>query len=119
MIKKVFFASIIMLMFFVVSCSDKGPGKYDSFAQCLTGNEVVMYGTDWCPHCKNQKALFGNSFQYVDYVNCDKDRNECVEAGVQGYPTWTIGGENYPGEQSLSRLSSLSGCKIVLDEVIK
>ena len=32
-----------------------------SLAQCLTEKEVIMYGTEWCSHCKNQKAMFGES----------------------------------------------------------
>ena len=88
------------------------PGDYDEFAQCLTDKGVKMYGTEWCSHCKNQKALFGNSFQYVDYIDCDQDKDACQQAGVKGYPTWVVDGENYPGEQSFSRLASLSGCNL-------
>jgi glutaredoxin len=112
MIKKILLTTIVLLMLFIVSCSDKGPSEFDSFAKCLTEKDVVMYGTDWCPHCKNQKAQFGNSFQYVDYVNCDNAKEVCDVAGVKGYPTWKINGENYPGEQSLSKLASLSKCEL-------
>ena len=38
-----------------------GPGQYDEFAQYLTEQGVIMYGTEWCPHCQNNKKLFGNS----------------------------------------------------------
>lgn len=98
----------------VVGCSgnNDGPGEYDSLAKCLTEKGAKMYGTEWCSHCKNQKAAFGNSFQYVDYIDCDKNKNECSLAGVQGYPTWKIEGQNYPGEQQLNNLASLSGCEL-------
>jgi len=82
-------------------------GQYDEFAKYLTEQNVKMYGTEWCPHCKNQKKLFGSSFQYIDYIDCDKNRQECLSAGVQGYPTWKINSQNYPGEQSLERLAQL------------
>lgn len=85
------------------------PGQYDDFAKYLSGQGVKMYGTEWCSHCKNQKELFGPSFRYVNYIDCDKKREECSSAGVQGYPTWKINGQNYPGEQSLERLAQLSG----------
>lgn len=26
-------------------------GKYDEFAQYLTEQGVIMYGTEWCSHC--------------------------------------------------------------------
>ncbi len=84
-------------------------GEYDEFAKYLTEQGVKMYGTEWCPHCKNQKNLFGSSFQYIDYIDCDKNRNECSITGITGYPTWKINNQNYPGEQSLERLAQLSG----------
>jgi len=92
-------------------CSNK-PGKYDSFAQCLTEKGATMYGTEWCSHCQNQKKMFGKSFQYVDYVDCDKYGDECLKNGIRGYPTWIIDGEKYPGEQPLQRLASLTDCKL-------
>jgi glutaredoxin len=85
------------------------PGQYDEFAQYLTQQGATMYGTEWCSHCKNQKKLFGSSFQYIDYVDCDYNKQECTDAGVRGYPTWKINNQNYPGEQPLERLASLTG----------
>ena len=84
-------------------------GQYDDFAKYLTEQGVIMYGTEWCPHCQNQKELFGDSFQYIDYVDCDKNPSECSEAGVQGYPTWVIYGQSYAGTLQISRLIQLSG----------
>ena len=83
--------------------------EQDEFVQYLTQQGVKMYGTDWCGYCKDQKKLFGDSFQYVDYVNCDKDRQECSDAGIRGYPTWKINGQSYSGLQSLEKLAQLSG----------
>ena len=84
----------------------------DSLAKCLTEKGVAMYGAEWCSHCQNQKKLFGDSFQYINWVDCDKESAKCNEAGIQGYPTWVINGNNYPGEQTFERLAQLSGCPI-------
>ena len=101
----------LMSMLVLVGCSTPtGPSENDALAQCLTENNAVMYGTEWCSHCKDQKAAFGDSFQHVNYVDCDKDRGACDAAGVKGYPTWKINGQNYPGGQPLERLASLAGC---------
>ena len=62
--------------------------------------------------CQNQKKLFGKSFKFIDYIDCDRDRALCLSNGVEGYPTWKINGESYPGEQSLERLAQLSGCEL-------
>jgi len=114
--KNPWFYSIVILLALVVlyiysnnESKFLGPGEYDEFAKYLTEQGVKMYGTEWCSHCKNQKKLFGNSFQYVDYVDCDKNKKVCIDAGVEGYPTWVVNEENYPGEQSLERLAELSG----------
>jgi len=105
---------VIILILFVVLYGYKSitgrdiQGQYDEFANYLTKQGVKMYGAEWCSHCQNQKKLFGNSFQYIDYIDCDKNKNECSIAGVNGYPTWNINGQNYPGEQSLERLAQLT-----------
>lgn len=108
----IFGAILIGLLFMFLANRPTGPGAYDAFAQCLTDKGVVMHGTEWCPHCQNQKKMFGASFQYINYVDCDKSAGTCNAAGVEGYPTWTINGTNYPGEQTFYTLSRYSGCEI-------
>ncbi len=88
------------------------PGEYDSFAQCLTEKGAAIYGTDWCSFCKKQKEVFGQSFRLVNYKNCDTDRASCELAGVQRYPTWKIGGQNYEGVKSLEELATMTGCEL-------
>ena len=96
----VFGALVLTAASFILNKEFTGPKvNLDAFAQCLADKSVTMYGTEWCSHCKNQKKLFGSSFQYINYVDCDKNQQECSSAGVQGYPTWKINGQNYPGEQ--------------------
>lgn len=91
----------------------EGPGTYDVFAQCLTEKGVVMYGADWCPHCQNQKKLFGSSFQYVAYVECPKEPKVCLEKNITGYPTWLVAdGTRLEGEQSFLSLEQQSGCSL-------
>jgi len=72
-----------------------------------------MYGAFWCPHCTDQKELFGEAVQAVPYVECDPDGEKaqpqlCQEKGIQGYPTWEIDGELYTGVRSLEELATLS-----------
>lgn len=80
-------------------------------AQCLKENGVVMYGTEWCGHCKNQKALFGDAFAQASYIDCDAQRQTCLDAGVRGFPTWIDAqGNQYPGTQQLAKLAEIGGC---------
>lgn len=85
---------------------------YGEFAKCLSEKGAVMYGAYWCSHCQAQKADFGDSFQYVSYVECSEYPDECTEKGIQGFPTWIINGGKYEGVQQLSRLAALTGCEL-------
>lgn len=107
--------AIMIALFFIIRPAVTGKSFEDSqiekFAQCLTNAGIVMYGTEWCPHCQNQKKLFGKAaFKNINYVDCDFNKETCAIQGVQGYPTWKINGSSYPGEQSFERLSELTGC---------
>ena len=90
----------------------------DTFAKCITEKGAVFYGAYWCSHCNNQKNGFGDSMQYIKYVECAVEgqpqvqTKACTDAGISGYPTWIINGESYPGEQSLSNLAKLTGCAL-------
>lgn len=79
-------------------------------AQCLTQKGVSMGGAEWCGHCKNQKEMFGDSFEYIDYHDCDQDKTWCDANGITGYPTWIINGQKYPGEKTLEQLKDLAAC---------
>jgi hypothetical protein len=102
---------VIIVGYFLYSTLHEEPGKHDSLAKCLTSKGVVMYGTDWCPHCQDQKRLFGSSFRYMAYVNCDVSPEACSAAGVVGYPTWVFPrGEKMSGTVALDVLAQRAEC---------
>ena len=92
--------------------------KYDSFAQCLAGKQAKMYGLYWCPHCIEQKEMFGASFHYVPYVECAikgsrEEAAQCKMAGVKLFPSWQFGTEPpKEGVLSLEALSDKTGCSL-------
>jgi hypothetical protein len=107
---------LVVIAFLFVANSSK-PGNYDKLAQCLSAKGAKMYGAYWCSHCADQKKEFGTSFKYIDYIECDPQGANsktalCQEMGVQGYPTWIINGQLYPGKQSFDQLASYSGCSL-------
>lgn len=110
--------SVISL--FLTACGGDAVGnKYVEFGKCLTENGVKMYGTFWCPHCQNQKAMFGKlGFAEVDYIECDpRGPNQkaalCESRGIDGYPTWEFGnGLRISGEVTFQMLSEKSGCPL-------
>jgi hypothetical protein len=92
--------------------------KYDSFAQCLTTKQAKMYGLYWCPHCIEQKEMFGASFHRVPYVECaikgsSEMAPECKAAGLKLFPSWQFGTEApKEGVLSLEALSEKTGCSL-------
>ncbi len=94
------------------------PGKYTEFAQCLTAKGVVEYGAYWCQHCAKVKAQFGDSFKYVNYVECDpKGTNAqpqlCIDKGIEAYATFIFpDGTRLVGEPTMQELSNASGCAL-------
>lgn len=92
----------------------------EAFTNCLSEKGAKMYGAYWCSHCKEQKEMFENSFENIEYIECTEEDNPrvqtmaCQQAGISGYPTWEINGQLYPGKQSFEALSKLSGCSLQL-----
>jgi hypothetical protein len=92
--------------------------KYDSFAQCLAARQAKMYGLYWCPHCIEQKEMFGDAFHYVPYVECAIKNSsemapECKIAGVKLFPSWQFGMDPpKEGVLSLHALSDKTGCTL-------
>lgn len=97
------------------------PGKLDTFATCIKDSGTIFYGAFWCPHCQNQKALFGSSAKLLPYVECSTPDGQnrlpiCTDADVTGYPTWVYpDGTRESGEISLERLSEKSNCPLPED----
>jgi hypothetical protein len=93
------------------------PEGYDGLAKCLTDSGAVMYGAYWCPHCQEQKKMFGEDAGLINYVECDaKGENGnpelCQQQGITGYPTWIFGnGERVAGAMSLSELAKRAECE--------
>ena len=69
------------------------PGRLDGFATCIKDSGALFYGAFWCPHCQNQKAMFGSSAKLLPYIECSTPDSKgmlpvCTEAGIEGFPTW-------------------------------
>jgi len=107
--------AILVIGLFAYSSLNK-PGNHDEFAKCLTEEGAKFYGAFWCPHCAEQKKLFGNSIDYVNYIECStpdqKSQTQiCIDENIIGYPTWEfLDGSRLSGVQPLEILGSKTGC---------
>jgi len=105
---------IICAVVFLAGGCTEATGDYKDFAQCITDAGAVMYGSDQCEACQNQKKMFGADFEYINYVNCDFHEDECAEEGIIKYPIWKIDGEVMGGElgiKTFDQLVEATGCE--------
>ena len=83
-------------------------------AEHLTKEGAVMYNAYWCPHCHDQKEMFGKeASNKLNLVECAKDgfnnkRELCESKGITGFPSWEINGSIDSGVKTLRELAELS-----------
>lgn len=110
--------ALLISIFTYIQSMPPPAGKYDAFAKCIANTSTTFYGAYWCPHCHNQKTMFGSAAQYLPYVECSLPDQSgqtqvCIDKGVQEYPTWYFpDGSSSTGEVSLDVLSQKTGCPL-------
>ncbi|QIZ72888.1 vitamin K epoxide reductase family protein [Oxynema aestuarii] len=93
--------------------NSSGPAEI-ALAEHLSELDAKMYGGFLCPHCHEQKELFGKeATEKLEYIECDYRAPDpqvelCQQVGITGYPTWEINDKLYPGRRSLEELAKLS-----------
>jgi hypothetical protein len=100
--------------------NNRSQHKYDAFARCLGDRGAKMYGAYWCPHCQEQKELFGASFEYAPYTECGikgdlhGEAQVCKDEKIQHFPTWQFPPTGAREEKvfSLETLSDKTGCPL-------
>ena len=107
---------IVVTIFVRSGAIPAGPGKLDTFAQCLKDKGAVFYGAFWCSHCQAQKKLFGSSAKLLPYVECSPASGQgqlqiCKDNNIEGYPTWEFADKTrLNGEISLEKLAEKTSC---------
>ncbi len=84
----------------------------ESFIDCLAEEEVVIYGSKWCPACSQLVENFGG-YDIVDpiYVECTEEGEICGEEQKTTYvPEIQIKGEVYEGPRSFEGFTEKTGC---------
>jgi len=85
------------------------------FARFLNENKIIMYSAYWCPHCHDQKQLFGKkAAEELTIIECAKDgiNNQyelCAQKGIDGFPSWEINNNIYSGTRDLQELANMAG----------
>ena len=87
----------------------------------MTEKGVKMYGSYRCGVCTKTAGMFGDSFQYIDEVEChpqgENPQTElCLEKKLETTPTWMLekDGEEIKrngGFMNIEELKVFSGCE--------
>ena len=86
-----------------------------ALAEHLTAKGAVIYTAYWCPHCHEQKELFGRqATAKLTVIECAPDGvgaqvELCKSRRIEGFPTWEINGKLSSGVKPLNQLADLSG----------
>lgn len=117
LLKSALIAGVLFSIPFVIAVATLPSQETFELAKCLTEKNVTMYGAYWCPHCEEQKELFGDAFEEVNYVECALPNNpraqtkECQDANITSYPTWIRSdGKRITGAKPLDLLKKWSDC---------
>lgn len=99
-----------------VVIKQSNPAKI-ALAEHLTNTGATMYSAYWCPHCHEQKELFGKqATAKLNVVECAVDGKNsqaalCEAKKIDGFPSWEINGKLDSGVKKLSQLADLSAYK--------
>ena len=110
---------IALLHLNYVGVLGRPPAVEDPFARALalhlSQRGAKMYGAYWCPHCQQQKAMFGRSANRLPYIECSPSGQNgpqaaaCRDAHITTYPTWFIKGQRTEEVLTLKQLAESSG----------
>jgi hypothetical protein len=115
----IFIIIINLIPVLIFNTTDVGE-NYDVLAKCLNENGVRFYSSIYCGHCLEQKELFGDSFQYIEEIECHPDASDsqaelCKQMEIVGTPTWTMEHEGKElkrnvGYMSIEDIRNWAGC---------
>jgi len=121
-------AALLLVAFMVLHYAgvfDPAAGPEDPYlrnlAEHLSAINAEFYGAYWCPHCQQQKLVFGASSARLPYVECSPNgrrgapSTDCLAANIHNYPTWVINGRRFERTLSARQLARYSGFRAPLD----
>jgi hypothetical protein len=101
------FIILAIITFSVVTIMNQSNEVSQQTATCIADNSLI-YIQLGCHACEIQEEMFGESYQYLNVIDCWFEKEKCSE--ITHTPTWIINNQKYTGVQSLEKLKELTGC---------
>ena len=84
----------------------------NNFKKCLSDQEIILYiNTEKVSETLNDIELI-QYFEYIKIKNCFRNKDTCIQDGVNSFPTWVIRDNKINRDITSEELSELSGCKL-------
>lgn len=122
--KKFMIVTMAFSALFLIACDKERDTTYDAFATCIADSGADFYGAFWCPHCEEQRDMFGDSVDLLPYTECaqggkDAKPEVCEAEGVDRFPTWKFNdGTVVTGTQSFEDLADKTSCPLPGNESV-
>ena len=101
---------LILLLSFVIlisGCFHEGIDK--KTAECIASTSKV-YISGQCENCVMQEEVFGESYIYMNVIDCKLNQEDCIEKDIMEVPTWLFGEERISGVLTEEQLKQYTGC---------
>jgi hypothetical protein len=106
--------AVALIAFFAIKGKTTGNVALDENVAKWIGEHSVVYVQAGCHACVAQEQLFGDSWKYINAVDCiasESEKQACVTEEIAATPTWIINGQKYVGVQTIDALKELTGYK--------
>ncbi len=100
---------LTIILLSIIILNNAGSKISEEEAKCI-GQNSVIYVQEGCSHCVKQEEMFGENYKYLNVVDCVYEEDKCINAGIQGTPTWIIKDKIYEGFQTKDKLKEFAGC---------
>jgi len=98
---------LAVIIFASIIISTRGNDTPKELAKCI-GKRTTLYVQLGCHACKIQEDMFGESYQYLNTIDCWFEKERC--GGIPSTPTWVIQEKKYTEVLSIETLKQLTGC---------
>ena len=98
---------IIITAIYLIKANGETPEE--ELAKCI-GENSELYVQLGCHACELQKQAFGETYPYLNIIDCTNNPQKCLENEITKTPTWVIKGEKYPGVRTINLLKEETGC---------
>ena len=106
-------AFLIPLLLTFSACSLIKSGSPEAqLARCINDKGIILYGTTWGSNTSRQLQAFGDASKYLNFIDCQKNKNACSRANIKENPTWFFpeGNIERSGFLRLDMLASFASC---------